>query len=275
MQSATERFTRDIEALRVKYKQDVRERTEAFLNETNEPVVFEPQKQEEKKTVQKKQPPKEKEEADDDDVFVVDDDEDPEYYNSDDDEDAPPSLHSHMKPMSKKRTDRSYSDEEDQEEEDEEEDLNPDVPTKYDEDAWRLIKGKSWSAQKRNPWFRKRYYDGLERVRDNLGHQSNNAEPRALFDQMAISPDHWRFNDISPGKYGLCAGCNYKKSCTLAGITMGGANRFFGDRCGGLAQAWCAFHTARIEQAPLKELDRLYANILKAQASKAVKKSKK
>jgi hypothetical protein len=141
--------------------------------------------------------------------------------------------------------------------------------TKSDKEEWELVRQKSASAQRRNKWFRSRWGDQLEMViRAGLGRESeNNAAPRALWDDIAETPNSFKFGKAAVHSQ-ECAFCGAKRMCTWKMRDPQGKQHYMGVCCANLAKSWQAFQEARPVEEDLEQMDRLFEEVRKAHVEK-------
>jgi hypothetical protein len=208
--------------------------------------------------------PKEKEEADDfneafewsDRNFVVDDDDEA-------------GLNEKYTIKSSKRG-NIYS-----EDEDDDDDIISDVSeslsssSSSESDQWTLVRNKSFSELKRNPWFQKTFMDVFNGIRDNLGAQGNNTLPITVWNNIADHSSSWTFSEVEKF-YGTCALCGYKKPLYHKGVDSKQKKEyFFSSCCGPLAEAWREFHVVRTKKgSTLGEMNKARDAVVTAQALK-------
>lgn len=244
----------------------------------------------------KELPPKEKEELEEEELeddnhenyemsdrnFVVDDSDEEGLnakYDPDDDEKDEGLLV--LVPEGSKRRGRKRTLVEDEEEdEDYEEDHSESIGKEgsgegSEEDQWRLLRKKSYSELKLNPWFKRRFMDHFRIVRSNLGLEGHNALGLTVWDNIADHPYKWSFEEVDTFQ-GTCALCSYKKPLCLKGTdAQKKRDYFFSSCCGPLAESWTQFHTLlAFKGTSLKDMEEARKNVLEAQ-SKKKKRSKR
>lgn len=132
-----------------------------------------------------------------------------------------------------------------------------------------------------SPWFRRRYGDIIQTIRDNLGLQGQNNDPLQTWDHVVEDSYHNHLPTISGSlsrKTQTCALCNMKRVCSRI-LHIRGLALPMGTKCSALISAVskfystlhkCVFGEASPEDT-IKKLDIAIAKVQDAHAGKALK----
>lgn len=170
------------------------------------------------------------------------------------------------------------------EDEDDDDDIMSDVSeslssssSSSEGDQWTLLKNKSFSELKRNPWFQRYFMDPFNTIRDNLGLQGNNTVATTVWDSIADHPSYWTFSEVDKF-HGICALCGYKKPLYHKGVDSSKKKKeyYFSSCCGPLAEAWKEFHVIRTKKdSKLSDLNKARDAVVTAQSLKRKRTIKK
>jgi hypothetical protein len=228
-------------------------------------------------------PPKEKEELEEEEGYEMSD---RNFVVNDSDEEGlnekwPAKAYPVPEILTKrKRTTKSREEEEEEEDEDyESESIGEGSESGEgggsEEDQWNLLRKKSYSELKLNPWFKRHFMDHFRIVRSNLGLEGHNALGLTVWDNIADHPYKWSFEGVDTFQ-GTCALCGYKKPLCMKGTdAQKKRDYFFSSCCGPLAESWTEFHTLlAFKGNSLKDMEGARDKVLEAQ-SKKKKRSRK